>query len=94
MAAPRCPVCWAQTHDSICAACGTVLDPELFAITAPISPADLVAAHDSCRCGPNCDLCDAEDDADNSPGGQCYKGTCCHDDCLAQRTAHFERGMV
>jgi hypothetical protein len=36
----------------------------------------------------------AIDDADNSPGGQCYEGRCCQDDCLESRTAHFERGVA
>jgi hypothetical protein len=45
----------------------------------------MTRAHREGRCGINCDDCDGEIFRDEQPGGQCYEGTCFHDDCIETR---------
>ena len=54
---------------------------------AALTADDLAALHDACRCDPNCDFCQAEDEADNSPGGQWLRG-----DLLARFVHRRPRG--
>lgn len=43
--------------------------------------------HVNHKCSINCKCCEAEVDADEAPGGQCYENVCCHDDCIDSRSS-------